>query len=246
VFSQILDVIKRFLLPPLHARFVLTLLAIAATVVTLGFSGDWDLKLTGTLFGNQFELTYSNKSELIAAICVAGFLVLISVWLYLREGNIANPMSNRIRDLEDQFSERGPAESVCRFFQEIFKVYVSSDELEFIMSKPEKVLFSRHLKNSRAHVNFNNRYGFYLSKPHWPYSIFSKFFTVVYFLSAFSLIPLLMITTATAVTGTWSLFWQFLVGMFAIGVVAVSALKGYAACNSSLLLVSSIGRVSRD
>ena len=119
MFNQILGVVKRFLFPPLHARFVLTLLAIAATVVTFGFSGDWDLKLTGTLFGNQLELSYSNKAELIAATGVAGFLVLISVWLYLREGNIANPMSSRIRDLEDQFSERGAAESVCRNIQSL-------------------------------------------------------------------------------------------------------------------------------
>jgi hypothetical protein len=237
MFDKLIDLAKLYITKPTWTRFVLSLLLLAGPIIAFGFGGDWSISIKGILSGVAVDFSYQNKSQLLVSLGAGGLIICAAIWLFIKAQFPSVPRSKHIEDLEDAYQRRGKADSVCQKFLEVHGVFVSPDELEDLMQTPGTSTRAVSLRNARSHIEYVPGQGFRLKKPKYPYKFFYWLFTGLYFFSAvFMALPMFMLATISAASGSWGLFWQFSVGLIASVAVAWSSLRAYAACNSSLII----------
>lgn len=237
VIKEAFELAKLYLTRPQWVRFVISLIALASSVIFFGFQGDWNVEIKGAMSGIDVEFSYRNTPQLWVSLIFGASIVGLAVWLFIRTMSPPIPRSKLLEELETAYRSLGKSDSVCQKFREVHSVYVSPDELADLMDKPETSRRAISLRKARSHVEYRTGHGFQLKNPRNPYKVLSSLFTGLYFISSVLVaIPFFMLLVAAATAGVWPLFWQFALGLLAAVVVAWSSLSAFSACNSSLSL----------
>lgn len=236
MFTTTLDLIKKYLFPPLYGKVVLALLTLAGTALLIGFGADIQFHTKGTAWGSEFSFAYENKASFWPGLLIFIGLITLAIWIFFKVGAPSLPRSEQIAKLEEAYSQKGKQDSVCNLFYEVHSVYVTPDELDDLMKKPETTARARALKDARSHVVFSLSTGFQLKNPKYPYRFLRAFFTGIYFVAALLCLPLVSLIAAAVASSSFMLAGQFFVGLLALFAIAWSSLRAYSTCNSALSL----------
>jgi ABC-type multidrug transport system fused ATPase/permease subunit len=238
MLATLIDLIKKYLFPPLYGKVVLALLALAGTALLIAFGADIQFRTEGTAWGTQFSLSYENSASFFPGLLIFIALISLAIWIFFKAGSPPLPRSEQISKLEEAYCIKGHQDSVCTLFREVHGVFVSSDELDDLMRKNETSTRARSLKQARSHVEFSLPDGFKLKNPSYPYRFLSAFFTGIYFFAAMLCLPFVSLTAAAIASSSLIVAANCVVAMFLLAAISWASLKAYSACNSALSLTS--------
>lgn len=236
VINRIIGLAEKSMARPLVGRVVLLLLMSAFSVALLAFAGGWRVDVNGKIGPLGVSLRYDNDSQTAVCLIVTAILIAVAVWLFRRYHRPAHFKSDRIAELEDMYAAKGSVDSVRQKFREVYSVWVTKDELDYLMAHDGRSELAASLRKARAQVHFKRPQGFSKIKPRLPYRVLASTFVAIYAIAAVACMFWALCILAAVFQQAWSGVVTYSMALMATLAIAGVSLSAYGACHHTLEL----------